>query len=168
MGHTHPGYHAGNPRSVHPHIRGAYVIFPRGLVPCHGSSPHTWGIRPMQSGSPSSSRFIPTYVGHTISPVRCARRWTVHPHIRGAYIDRVGGGNSPRRFIPTYVGHTAQDVYPDEAKSVHPHIRGAYTLQVHSRWTYFGSSPHTWGIQGFRRCGRKNGRFIPTYVGHTP
>ena len=73
----------------------------------------------------------------------------------------------PCRFIPTYVGHTAQDVYPDEAKSVHPHIRGAYTLQVHSRWTYFGSSPHTWGIQGFRRCGRKNGRFIPTYVGHT-
>ena len=86
-------------------------------------------------------------MGHTISPVRCARRWTVHPHIRGAYIDRVGGGNSPRRFIPTYVGHT-RTIFPlAMVASVHPHIRGAYGC--------------------IRLADKENLRFIPTYVGHT-
>ena len=133
--------------TVHPHIRGAYALLP------------STGVK--------ENRFIPTYVGHTDLLHSVHRNFSGSSQHTWGIPTEGSVSQGPCRFIPTYVGHTAQDVYPDEAKSVHPHIRGAYTLQVHSRWTYFGSSPHTWGIQGFRRCGRKNGRFIPTYVGHT-
>lgn len=73
------------PRSVHPHIRGAYVVHIRQLFRRDGSSPHTWGIPDIQPKQRSNVRFIPTYVGHTASPE----------------IRRTRG-----RFIPTYVGHT--------------------------------------------------------------
>ena len=133
----------------------------------YGSSPHTWGIRDIPPWSGSVSRFIPTYVGHTISPVRCARRWTVHPHIRGAYILLIGDcavqdGSSPHtwgiqalsanglryvRFIPTYVGHTRPCFMYPQWGAVHPHIRGAYTICPIYLFYYIGSSPHTWGIR---------------------
>ena len=113
----------------------------------HGSSPHTWGIRPPGGRSASGSRFIPTYVGHTS-----------------------GGATTPTRlrFIPTYVGHTyALQNAPtmpggssphtwgiqqagfsgSRRPPVHPHIRGAYSKL------------------GFQALGVR--RFIPTYVGHT-
>ena len=92
-------------QTVHPHIRGAYVSEQGGkrmkigssphtwgirphighnLHP-RGSSPHTWGIRPTRGQRCRESRFIPTYVGHTIFHRPPVRKATVHPHIRGAY-----------------------------------------------------------------------------------
>ena len=52
--------------TVHPHIRGAYVLNRLQAHEKTGSSPHTWGIRGMGRCDPPPSRFIPTYVGHTI------------------------------------------------------------------------------------------------------
>ena len=155
-------------RAVHPHIRGAYPL-PANLMT-------------------AIARFIPTYVGHTNQCHHSVSQLAVHPHIRGAYTPacctrQQNGGSSPHtwgirgprfhntgpsRFIPTYVGHTYL-CRPDIKKSaVHPHIRGAYNNQNRSDSLADGSSPHTWGIQMKAAVSSMSGRFIPTYVGHTP
>ena len=131
-----------------------------------GSSPHTWGIRIQARPCDPCYRFIPTYVGHTITtPFRWVVSW-VHPHIRGAYSfeprpDVSDPGSSPHtwgiryrerlavdriRFIPTYVGHTELRERPETRIAVHPHIRGAYASSFLIMVSVIGSSPHTWGI----------------------
>ena len=152
---TYVGYtHANNPAisrcTVHPHIRGAYSVYPSFLPSVFGSSPPTWGIRASGLTDTTPSRFIPTYVGHTSSNRDAEITITVHPHLRGAYMRPVGSvpalpGSSPPTwgirhfsffipitcwFIPTYVGHT---------------------IAVCGR---------SWPVPG-------PARFIPTYVGHT-
>ena len=131
-----------------------------------GSSPHTWGIFGKRAAAGILERFIPTYVGHMGGQLVCICHFSVHPHIRGAYlrvqlIQDAQPGSSPHtwgicrfisaetprhRFIPTYVGHIAATGSMRSVSS--------------------GSSPHTWGI-----CCAVDGtvprsRFIPTYVGH--
>ena len=54
-------------RLVHPHIRGAYRGFSFMVYRPFGSSPHTWGIPDKSPTACRVWRFIPTYVGHTIS-----------------------------------------------------------------------------------------------------
>ena len=113
---------------VHPHIRGAYVVWNISNHQLRGSSPHTWGIRLRVSPLPWSARFIPTYVGHTQFGTEERQTQSVHPHIRGAYSTTISCplpkyGSSPHtwgiqspnkdqrdlcRFIPTYVGHTVR------------------------------------------------------------
>ena len=132
--------------AVYPHLRGAYRlrVLARRITP--GSSPPMWGIRRCGRSEKTSSRFIPTYVGHTSQTAMTAVATAVHTHLRGAYTSAANDtkkviGSSPHtwgilsspsnpfitfRFIPTYVGHTA------------------YLCPL-------------WGS-----C-----RFIPTYVGHT-
>ena len=154
--------------AVHPHLRGAYRlrVLARRITP--GSSPPMWGIRRCGRSEKTSSRFIPTYVGHTWADLLKFMSRTVHPHIHGAYTRKpLSGplwvGSSPHtwgilpgagqpvcrdRFIPTYVGHTLWQGFPRSARPVHPHLRGAY------RWE--------------RRNLCSSCRFIPTYVGHTP
>ena len=170
VGHTAAPAPARPRCPVHPHIRGAYK-------PCRwwrrnedGSSPHTWGILPVDINGRKKWRFIPTYVGHTENPHRLLHIIPVHPHIRGAYLFVKGcpnwpAGSSPHtwgildlafqqsdklRFIPTYVGHTMSECPNSTCISVHPHIRGAYWAKVTDAGTPYGSSPHTWGIR-FRR-----------------
>ena len=95
---------------------------------------------------PKRTRFIPTYVGHTMPRESPSLQYAVHPHIRGAYkiefsVFQVEVGSSPHtwgirlilsmrgkgfRFIPTYVGHTIGLLLPSLNQAVHPHIRGAY------------------------------------------
>ena len=152
-----------------------------------GSSPHTWGIHIGVAVRDDRPRFIPTYVGHTVSHSLRGLPPTVHPHIRGAYGQKTtsrgkGSGSSPHtwgihhsgwlvgkqmRFIPTYVGHTFFILLCQNGNSVHPHIRGAYLSTMVFSGGGNGSSPHTWGI--LSRCfpGVFRLRFIPTYVGHT-
>ena len=112
-------------RTVHPHIRGAYAD------------------RLLIIGHPS--RFIPTYVGHTL---HCLADKDHHygssPHTWGIRCD-AGQTSARSRFIPTYVGHTTATA--PLLPAVHPHIRGAY-------WAI--GVPAVFGL-----------RFIPTYVGHT-
>ena len=92
-------------------------------------------------------RFIPTYVGHTGFPLNGMKIYSVHPHIRGAYLsDQVDGvninGSSPHTWgILIFVG---VDVC---CGAVHPHIRGAYCGPETFPVAPTGSSPHTWGIQ---------------------
>ena len=127
-------------------------------------------------------------MGHTFLGRSVLGRWAVHPHIRGAYIIRFKAetlklGSSPHtwgiqklivsrlrslRFIPTYVGHTQQAVLPKLLEPVHPHIRGAYSVPSGVGCSASGSSPHTWGILKIYYSIKGHGRFIPTYVGHTP
>ena len=131
------------------------------------SSPHTWGIRLTWRREQKLFRFIPTYVGHTKAGDSLAKRYAVHPHIRGAYIAHcvipcavtrfipTYVGHTPLltmyraflRFIPTYVGHTHGGERRRRHYPVHPHIRGAY------------ASTHSFMPRKIR--------FIPTYVGHT-
>ena len=65
VGHTQDRAGMSTPRSVHPHIRGAYACYVPTIVYHIGSSPHTWGILPRECNTP--------------------RTHSVHPHIRGAY-----------------------------------------------------------------------------------
>ena len=106
VGHTQDRAGMSTPRSVHPHLRGAYVVHIRQLFRRDGSSPHTWGIQHAVGRRAVLERFIPTYVGHAYNRTRLYIFNPVHPHIRGAY--------SP----------PAPSLYPP---AVHPHIRGAYT-----------------------------------------
>ena len=112
-------------------------------------------------------RFIPTYVGHTVTHLYRDTPSSVHPHIRGAYAGTCLTlcrccGSSPHtwgihsvldglhqrsRFIPTYVGHTGRKCNIYCPGPVHPHIRGAYRRRPPCPWPPL--------------------RFIPTYVGHT-
>ena len=114
--------------AVHPHIRGAYSSEMRNERPRFGSSPHTWGILPALVPVPCSTRFIPTYVGHTSPCVMQFGVHSVHPHIRGAYFLRGLRVIFLKRFIPTYVGHTTSSGRPESIRTVHPHIRGAYDV----------------------------------------
>ena len=146
-----------------------------------------WGIPDQQADARRGFRFIPTYVGHTTARHIPRCRWTVHPHIRGAYwvtaaTRRVTVGSSPHtwgipisrqskikedRFIPTCVGHTPGPSSSSCSPTVHPHIRGAYYVCSVCNSICSGSSPHTWGIRPQPRQPHLHPRFIPTYVGHT-
>ena len=114
------------------------------------------------------NRFIPTYVGHTLSKHWPFITLTVHPHIRGAYCpvpwaDVAALGSSPHTW-----GIRRPAPGRDDLRPVHPHIRGAYRSRSVKSHSGFGSSPHTWGIRSILRIRPPTGRFIPTYVGHTP
>ena len=156
VGHTVlPGV-GDEPRTVHPHIRGAYTERQARLHAANGSSPHTWGIRFFNYFCPFLPRFIPTYVGHTIIHRGPIIGPPVHPHIRGAYTARLPAGGEDVRFIPTYVGHTSQAPSGGRGCAVHPHIRGAYIRIAAFARISDGSSPHTWGIQSARKLGLRS------------
>ena len=74
-----------SPKTVHPHIRGAYTSIMVSTRIVSGSSPHTWGIPVQVIFYWDDGRFIPTYVGHTLVVVMPVVSASVHPHIRGAY-----------------------------------------------------------------------------------
>ena len=127
MGHTDRPNVSDTSETVHPHLRGAYVV---------------------------------KYLFITKPPV--------HPHLRGAYgVDILpadqGGGSSP----PTW-GILSPCVMQFGIHSVHPHLRGAYVNHLITSRIKIGSSPPTWGIHCHALDGPLPGRFIPTYVGHTP
>ena len=170
--------------SVHPHLCGAYVVGMDAPPVVGGSSPPTWGIHRVRGQERAERRFIPTYVGHTLSPSRIPRAIPVHPHLRGAYVPAgvlTSGlcGSSPptwgirfisqtltksARFIPTYVGHTEQAVFPELLQPVHPHLRGAYGATRQPFDCPIGSSPPTWGIRAQSRNPATNpGSSPPTW-----
>ena len=147
VGHTRWYHGCMRASAVHPHIRGAYLVFCNAKYTGFGSSPHTWGIPVWALSFYCMHRFIPTYVGHTFQSPIFSFRPAVHPHIRGAYLSRSGFLRPAIRFIPTYVGHTS--------------------LMVPMSPSMAGSSPHTWGIREAELLSVFRSRFIPTYVGHT-
>ena len=72
-------------KTVHPHMRGEYLVG-EGLDSADGgSSPHAWGIRAVGLGTDGIGRFIPTCVGNTKCLLRLLGLPAVHPHMRGEY-----------------------------------------------------------------------------------
>ena len=168
--------HVGNTRHgirdccrlpVHPHARGEHTLDACDSSKSDGSSPRTWGTRPIAEQYSVMTGFIPTHVGNTqprldYQPVRA-----VHPHARGEHkvhpvAARNIDGSSPRtwgtqdlgvadpgglRFIPTHVGNTGSRQTAPACRAVHPHARGEHDgVQIFSDLRD-GSSPRTWGTR---------------------
>ena len=133
---------------VHPHIRGVYFWVRPSFSRRAGPSPHTWGLRLLQTDRAEQRavhphirgvygrvcadlqefpRSIPTYVGFTVVVEPAARTSTgPSPHTWGLQL------GCPRavvwlRSIPTYVGFTARPTVGSSAST--------------------GPSPHTWGLR---------------------
>ena len=66
VGHTKVHEEKNQTNPVHPHLRGAYPHLRCPFNPTCGSSPPTWGIPLLAGTKERSTRFIPTYVGHTL------------------------------------------------------------------------------------------------------
>ena len=124
-------------RSVHPHRRGEHLVQSHPSDPPRSSSPRSWGPDEDRANHDQALRFIPTGVGSTSRPGRCA----VHPHGRGEQRVRLtissgSSGPSPRAwgavagrdgsqgaggFIPTHVGTRPRHRLQLPSCVVHPH-----------------------------------------------
>ena len=173
--------------TVHPHICGEHVRCPSLSANSFGSSPHMWGTRAQPWFEQVKLRFIPTYVGNTISILPTSVRVTVHPHICGEHSLANSSavnldGSSPHmwgthnyigeeehyaRFIPTYVGNTFLSKSLYDLDPVHPHICGEHKIRSSFNPLIVGSSPHMWGTHLQNLSTQFFLRFIPTYVGNT-
>ncbi len=170
---THVGEHSANNAEpsaleVPPHARGEHGGMDPMTGSTSGSSPRTWGTRPLSRGLSG-----PT---------------TVHPHARGEHDwslcwQSKRRGSSPRtwgtpsvnfraeqlpRFIPTHVGNTPTPACGKSAKAVHPHARGEHQPNRDRHRLLSGSSPRTWGTRTSSAVMAALTRFIPTHVGNTP
>ena len=85
VGNTPPRRTGRRARSVHPHMRGEYLMSKPRVASADGSPPHAWGIPVMTSCSSISPGFTPTCVGNTLAPGTASRCPPVHPHMRGEY-----------------------------------------------------------------------------------
>ena len=168
VGFTSPAPNQARRQTVHPHVRGVYDrrIPPAGFPP--GPSPRAWGLPVEVVNGVTIRRSIPTCVGFTTGRNVVVEEMTVHPHVRGVYIDpgrwaAASTGPSPRawgllggaisnikngRSIPTCVGFTA-----------------AIILDVSC---CCGPSPRAWGLPHVEGLGNGLDRSIPTCVGFTP
>ena len=159
----------GGSGTVHPHVRGEqFKPFER--VAQHvGSSPRTWGTVGFWNLGALQQRFIPTYVGNRGLRQKPGHHRTVHPHVRGeqyqagSAVDALHG-SSPRtwgtvikpnrelienRFIPTYVGNRSKNQPQPPETPVHPHVRGEQLIGAVCPSGRVGSSPRTWGTDGY-------------------
>ena len=172
---------------VHPHVRGAHQSANRTPNSATGPSPRAWGSPARLALCRAYPRSIPTCVGLTRISARWARRWSVHPHVRGAHdvvlgVYREEYGPSPRawgsrtggfpygtrdRSIPTCVGLTPTSAKPRVEDAVHPHVRGAHARWIGPMVCDDGPSPRAWGSQSTGGCPRPGFRSIPTCVGLT-
>ncbi len=173
--------------TVHPHVRGEYLIGIFVPFNADGSSPRAWGIRHKKNIENLSVWFIPTCVGNTKTKILYYFLKLVHPHVRGEYFiinsrGQYGSGSSPRAwgipvlmpfrfqyfwFIPTCVGNTRFDAVPISIFLVHPHVRGEYVWGACNGFLSGGSSPRAWGIHRWRWTLYNTKWFIPTCVGNT-
>ncbi len=165
VGNTSPNRGTTRCRTVHPHARGEHVAHQARMGGDCGSSPRTWGTLQHKRSAHIESRFIPTHVGNTCSPVGSVRAASVHPHARGEHWQlqmwsATFTGSSPRtwgtqagglaglahfRFIPTHVGNTDVPAAGSPNTSVHPHARGEHGFVGDLHAVAVGSSPRTWG-----------------------
>ena len=89
--------------TVHPHVRGEYLLSRVSTLLYPGSSPRAWGIPSLLSDERKPTRFIPTCVGNTCGLVRLPVPRPVHPHVRGEYRGAIHAhgfddGSSPRAW----------------------------------------------------------------------
>ena len=131
-----------------------------------GSPPHAWGIPNKLDAARWLIRFTPTCVGNTYCRKGGEHECTVHPHMRGEYVNRTPRngdelGSPPHawgirqslalglkfhRFTPTCVGNTDPKPLRHYPFPVHPHMRGEYDRLTFNSTLTGGSPPHAWGI----------------------
>ena len=156
------------PFTVHPHVRGEYLGQADRTEPITGSPPRAWGIP------------LPLAVSRYIRSGSPPRAWGIRSTPRSRDVKR--------RFTPTCVGNTARKRNLTVIWAVHPHVRGEYGLDAACIPDGIGSPPRAWGIRkgptpvrtygavhphvrgeyyglAFQRGG--DGWFTPTCVGNT-
>ena len=171
---------------VHPHVCGEQSVAWHPLGWRAGSSPRMWGTACRIRRRRGRRRFIPTYVGNSLSTQDSPTRCPVHPHVCGEQFSAVvtstaRPGSSPRmwgtvrngsvdvlpiRFIPTYVGNRRKCGRPARCAAVHPHVCGEQSISSEHGRDYAGSSPRMWGTVDQALTSVLIARFIPTYVGN--
>ncbi len=86
--------HAGNIRDdrpghrhqpVHPRTRGEHALYAVGMVPHHGSSPHTRGTFIKKIQDAQKQRFIPAHAGNISFAPSMMNITPVHPRTRGEH-----------------------------------------------------------------------------------
>ena len=152
----------------HPRTRGVYRPRGRRVPAAGGSSPHTRGLRPTSSSSPTTRRIIPAHAGFTCPSWYGSRRGGDHPRTRGVYLTQIASGSllegssphtrglpsssacttSPGRIIPAHAGFTWGDLPLYGHREDHPRTRGVYSSHDSKKYSASGSSPHTRGLQG--------------------
>ena len=85
VGNTMPPARLSMSSTVHPHVRGEYVVWPAPRRARLGPSPRAWGIHRRGHAQRGPRRSIPTCVGNTRSWRMTSTTATVHPHVRGEY-----------------------------------------------------------------------------------
>ena len=173
--------------SVHPRVRGEHGIIITIGICRNGSSPRARGTHRIPVSVSHRGRFIPACAGNTRMAKRTARKYAVHPRVRGEHFAPVvvtdaPTGSSPRargtprkadqatqqqRFIPACAGNTVSSRRRRRARAVHPRVRGEHVFSAFSRFSWVGSSPRARGTP--RRTGTCNAdrRFIPACAGNT-
>ncbi len=95
-----------NPRaSVHPHVRGEHMTWPRRLYSFCGSPPRAWGTLKELGGGNFTFRFTPTCVGNITMEAGMVWVPAVHPHVRGEHEIENPIHHVHFRFTPTCVGN---------------------------------------------------------------
>ena len=167
VGNTSSAYPDSTATAVHPHVRGEYIL-PRfhrhGDI---GSSPRAWGIPLLGELQVQCRRFIPTCVGNTLPLEAGWSRQSVHPHVRGEYLNRASMARADHGSSPRAWGIRAERKATCPWSAVHPHVRGEYGCHGRTTFPPPGSSPRAWGIPGLAACCAGVERFIPTCVGNT-
>ncbi len=187
VGNTRQTGRSSQPRTVHPHVCGEYVVIAEGQIEIigspprvwgirhltfqnivlNGSPPRVWGIREIHEAHPKDGRFTPTCVENTCRHSCRWRCWPVHPHVCGEYADPGLRYRFAFRFTPTCVGNTSSPSPVCAHCAVHPHVCGEYDfLRAHHGRT-LGSPPRVWGILQIDNQNGLGGRFTPTCVGNT-
>jgi len=133
--------------SVHPHVRGEFVIAFNLSAEKRGSPPRAWGIPGHPADEKPWCRFTPTCVGNSCPTSKDTSQDTVHPHVRGEFVLNLRCALRGRRFTPTCVGNSSN--MPPSSLGIN------------------GSPPRAWGIRDSRRCAVRSIRFTPTCVGNS-
>ena len=151
----------------HPRSRGEYILLPRSLMACLGSSPLSRGIPPRLRRRRHHRRIIPALAGNTDAARRSRRATTDHPRSRGEYRCGCGIGpgvhgssplsrgirsSAPRplavgRIIPALAGNTRADRHHHLHIEDHPRSRGEYRPIADAARRWAGSSPLSRGIR---------------------
>ena len=166
-GNTPPSTRRPTQSPVHPHACGEHVLGGVKADWSRGSSPRMWGTHFQIVGAGRLTRFIPTHVGNTCSPLSMPFALPVHPHACGehfamSWFSLIMTGSSPRmwgtpwrarcgcsrcRFIPTHVGNTCRQTIIRRAPAVHPHACGEHSASQVPENAPSGSSPRMWGTR---------------------
>ena len=132
--------------AVHPHVRGEDERRPSECSP-----PRAWGRLRDLDTIPKRLRFTPTCVGKTTPDSISANSLSVHPHVRGEDVGRIGDGHLLERFTPTCVGKTRCPSQATARPPVHPHVRGEDCDIAPKSGNGFGSPPRAWGRRDSHR-----------------